>query len=98
MTTIEDDYSFIDIDIISLGDEELTFAELMKKAHKPLQLYQENQYSKRKLKLMANKWIDEMLKGEFLNDYEMNMKLQEAKLEIDRMENAKKQWYPIKDL
>ena len=93
--SIEDDYSFISsVDIISLtSEEELTFTELMKKAHKPLQLYHESQYSKRKLKLMANKWIDDLLKGEFSDDYIVKLKLQEAKKHFNPVKSGK----PAKD-
>ncbi len=89
MAAIEDDYSFISsIDVMSLtSEQELTFSELMRKAHKPLSLYQENQYSKRKLKVMANRWIDDLLKGEFATDFDHRMRTQEAK----------KQWYSAKD-
>lgn len=76
MSAIEDDYSIISFDVMSFTSEDIvTFSELMKYQHKPWLLYQRQDLSKRKLKFLANEWVNNLLKTEFKDDFDHLMRV-----------------------
>ena len=84
-SSIDDDYSIISsFSVMSFASEDLvTFSELMKYQHKPWLLYKRQDISKRKLRQLANEWVNHLLQTEFKDDFDRLMYIEKDRRNVE---------------